>query len=343
MNRLYVIESTPSNTGAMADHRLALRASEMEGFARQVVEQMGGMGAAGASAPANIPGDWIPALVRDLQQRNGSSIVIASDQQPPVVHALAHAMNQALGNVGKTVIYTDPIEANPVNQMQSLRDLVNDIWAGSVDTLIIIGGNPLYNAPADLELRSLFFPPAPEPDAPHPPSKVRLKIHLGLYHNETSELCDWHIPESHYLESWGDARAYDGTVSIIQPLISPLYQSKSAHELLAVLLGEPGSSAHDIVHDYWQRQKPGKDFEVFWQTTLHDGVMAGFCAFPKGRVTQIRFHGAILRARFTGWRGQHGTRHPPRPNHLGWPVCQQRLAPGDAQAQYEISPGITLP
>jgi len=289
MNRLYAIESTPSNTGAMADHRLALRASDVEGFARAVAAQLGVKGTSSASAPPDIPAGWIPALARDLQKHSGSSLVIAGDQQPPVVHALAHAMNHALGNIGKTVMCTDSIEANPVDQTQSLRDLVNDIRAGSVDTLIIIGGNPVYNAPADLDLRSLFFPPAPAPDAPHPPSKVKLKIHLSLYHNETSELCDWHIPECHYLESWGDARAYDGTVSIIQPLISPLYQSKSAHELLAVLLGEAGNSAHDIVHDFWKSKKPAMDFEKFWLTTLHDGVMAD-TALPEKTVSAAKFN-----------------------------------------------------
>jgi Fe-S-cluster-containing dehydrogenase component len=281
MNRLYVIESTPSNTGAMADHRWRLRPSEIETFARAAAQQIGVSGGGGNSAPASIQADWISAMVRDLQGHHGSSIVIAGEQQPPAVHALALAVNQALGNVGKTVIFTEPIEADPVDQTQSLRDLAADIRAGSVDTLVIIGGNPIHNAPADLELRNLFFPAATGPDQPRPASKVRLKIHLGQYNNETSELCDWHIPEAHYLESWGDARAYDGTVSIIQPLISPLYDGKSAHELLAVMMGEPGRSAHDTVHDYWKTQKPGKDFEVFWDTTLHDGAMAGTALPPK--------------------------------------------------------------
>lgn len=282
MNRLYVVESTPSNTGAMADHRWPLRPSEIETFARAVAQLLGvAAGAGGKTAPANIPADWIPALARDLQNHRGSSVVIAGDEQPPAVHALAHAINQTLGNVGKTVIYTDSVEAYPVDQTQSLAELASDIRAGSVDTLVIIGGNPIYNAPADFELRKLFFPDPTGPDQPHPPSKIKLKIHLSSYNNETSELCDWHIPEAHYLESWGDARAYDGTVSIIQPLISPLYDGKSAHELLAVLLGDAGSSAHDIVHDYWKSRKPGKDFEVFWETSLHDGVMAETALPPK--------------------------------------------------------------
>ena len=281
MNRLYMVESTPSGTGAMADHRWPLRPSQIEEFARAVAQQVGLATTGNKTPPHGVPSEWVAALARDLQTHRGSSIVLAGDHQPPIVHALAHLINHALGNEGKTVIYTDPVEPNPANQTQSFAELVADIRAGAVDTLFILGGNPLYNAPADLELRNLFFPLPTAPGQPRPPSKVRLKIHLGLYNNETSELCDWHIPEAHFLESWGDARAYDGTVSIIQPLIAPLYDGRSAHELLAALLGDPGKSSHDIVHGYWKNQKGGKDFEPFWDTTLHDGVMAGTTFPPK--------------------------------------------------------------
>ncbi|HLY61124.1 MAG TPA: TAT-variant-translocated molybdopterin oxidoreductase [Terriglobia bacterium] len=282
MNRLYVVESTPSNTGSMADHRWALTPQGIEGFARAVAQQLGvSTGGGATAAPAGIPADVIPALVRDLQNHKGTSLVVPGDQQPPALHALAHAINHALGNDGKTVIYTDPVEAHPVDQTQSLGELVAAIRAGSVETLIIIGGNPLYNAPVNYELRNLFFPLPTTPGGTRPPSKVKLKIHLSLYNNETSELCDWHIPGAHFLEAWGDARAYDGTVSIIQPLIAPLYDGRSAHELFAAWLGEPGKSAHDIVHDFWKNQRPPKDFEVFWETSLHDGVMAGTALTPK--------------------------------------------------------------
>jgi molybdopterin-containing oxidoreductase family iron-sulfur binding subunit len=154
--------------------------------------------------------------------------------------------------------------------MQSLRDLVVDIKSGKVDMLVILGGNPVYTAPADLEFGDNLL-------------KVPLRVHLGLYDNETAELCHWHIPEAHYLESWGDARAYDGTAGIIQPLIAPLYDGKSAHELLAVLLGQPGRVAHDIVRDYWQGQKLAKDggFEASWETWLEKGVIRGTALPPK--------------------------------------------------------------
>jgi molybdopterin-containing oxidoreductase family iron-sulfur binding subunit len=263
MNRLYVVESTPSLTGAMADHRWPLRASEVEAFARLVAEGMGIKALSGAPPKfSNLSAKWAAALVRDLQNHRGASVVVAGDQQPPVVHALAHAMNEALGNVGKTVYYTAPVEANPVNQLESLRELVSDMEAGQVEVLVILGGNPIYTAPADFHFREKLL-------------KVGLRIYLGLYEDETAEFCHWHIPQAHYLESWGDVRAFDGTVSIIQPLIAPLYEGKTAHELLSVLLGQAGRVPHSVVHDYWLGQKAVPNFEAVWESWLNDGVVPG--------------------------------------------------------------------
>jgi molybdopterin-containing oxidoreductase family iron-sulfur binding subunit len=265
MNRLYVVESTPTSTGAMADHRLPMRASDVYFFAEALGSGLAGGG--GAIAP-NTPANWLPALVRDLQNLRGASLVIAGEQQPPAVHALAHVMNDLLGNVGKTVHYTDPVEANPVNAQASLKELVADIQAGQVDTLLMLGVNPVYNAPADLHFKESLL-------------KVRTRIHLSLYEDETAELCHWHVPEAHFLEAWGDARAYDGTLSIIQPLIAPLYDGKSAYEILAVLGGQAGATGHEVVRSYWQKQKPGADFEQFWQTSLNNGVIADSALAPK--------------------------------------------------------------
>jgi len=270
MNRLYVVESTPSSTGAIADHRLPLRAGEIEGFARAVAAGLG-VGAPG-SAPVTAGMEryagWIAALVRDLQQHRGSSLILVGEQQPPIVHALGHAMNQALGNVGSTVIYTAPVEAHPVDEIASLRELVQDMDAGLVDTLVILGGNPVYTAPSDLQFGERL-------------QKVTLRIHLGLYEDETSELCDWHIPEAHYLESWSDTRAYDGTASIVQPLIAPLYGGKTAHELLAAFTDKPERTSYEIVRDYWKRQNLPGDFEQVWRKALHDGLIAGTAFAPK--------------------------------------------------------------
>src|SRR5262249_1323157 len=191
--------------------------------------------------------------------------VIAGDYAPVLVHALAHAMNQALGNAGKTVSYTQTVAAEPVDGIASLRELVKDIDAGQVASLIILGGHPVFDAPADIPFERSFPP-------------VGFTVHLGPYDDETSARCRWHLPEAHYLESWSDARASDGTATIVQPLIAPLYSGKTAHEIVAVLLGQSGRSGHEIVRDYWRRQSRG-EFETFWRKSLHDGVVDG-TAFP---------------------------------------------------------------
>jgi len=267
MNRLYAVESSPTLTGGMADHRLSMRAGEVADFAYAVAAALGiSVERSAKSEEQNT--QWIDALVRDLQQHRGTSLIVADEHQPAEVHALVHAMNHALGNIGATVIYTDPVEANPVNQIESLRELVNDMQAGLVDALIILGGNPVFNAPADFNFTESL-------------SKVGFRAHLSMYDDETSEQCHWHIPELNSLESWSDARAYDGTGSIIQPLIAPLYGGKSAHEVLAVFTDQAGRSSHDIVRDYWKTQRPADDFEKFWQISLHDGLIAGTALSPK--------------------------------------------------------------
>ena len=302
MSRLYVVESTPTTTGASADHHWSIRPGEMEDFARNVAARVGvklasGNGSADSNTPAshgkNEP-SWIEPLARDLQAHKGSSIVIAGNEAPAAVHAIAHAMNDALGNVGKTVYYTDPLEANSVSQRDSLYDLVQDIDAGRVEMLVIVGGNPAYNTPADLKLdQNRLF-------------KTKLRIHLSSHKDETSELCHWHVPEAHYLESWGDTRSFDGTVTIVQPLIEPLYGSRTAHELLAVFTEKYDLKAYEIVRGYWrghgggqvsgageqtaggrpqttanQQQPPPAvptatsvgDFETWWRKALHDGFI----------------------------------------------------------------------
>ena len=278
MNRLYAVQSTPTNTGAVADHRLPLRASQIEDFARAVAN---GLGLPVQNAPGlEAYAKWITALVHDLQTHKGSSIVIAGDEQPPAVHVLAHAMNEALGNVGRTVVYAEPVAAKPTIQTQSLRDLVADMQAGKVALLLILGGNPVFDAPADVP-----FPTAL--------SKVPLSVHLGLYNDETSQLCHWHIPQAHSLESWSDGRAYDGTITIMQPLIAPLYDGKTAHEMLALLSDRPERSSHDIVRDYWKSRHDAADFELFWRKTLHDGLIPD-SATPSKQVTMRPLAGIDL-------------------------------------------------
>ncbi len=267
LNRLYVVESMATITGAMSDHRLPLRSSDIEAFTRQLATAVG-VAAAPSQAAANIPVDWLKAVADDLTAHRGSSLVIAGETQPPIVHAIAHAMNAALGNVGKTVVYTESIEAEPVDQMASIKDLVNDLNADKVDFLLILGGNPVYDAPVDLDFLSALI-------------KAKLRVYSGLYFNETSEWCHWEVPATHYLESWSDTRAYDGTAGVVQPLIAPLYDSHSEHEIVAILSGQPGVSSHDLVQNYWQGQRTekGKAFDDFWELTLYQGYVTG-SAFP---------------------------------------------------------------
>ncbi|MBI3472257.1 MAG: TAT-variant-translocated molybdopterin oxidoreductase [Candidatus Solibacter usitatus] len=258
MNRLYAVEPSPTPTGAKADHRWAARASEMEGVAAAIAGELG-------IGPRGQAPKWAKAVAADLASHKGSSLVIAGPYTSARVQALADAMNQALGNVGKTVIYTEPVEARLEDPVASLRALTGEIQGGTVEMLLIVGGNPAYNAPADVAFRDAL-------------SKVKLRIRLGLYEDETSEACQWHIPEAHYLESWSDTRAFDGAVTIQQPLIAPLYRGKSAHELLAACMDQPERGGYDIVKSYWQTRHPAADFEGWWRKAVHDGVVPGTAA-----------------------------------------------------------------
>jgi len=249
--RLYIAANAPSVTGSMADHHFRVRAGGVAGFAADI-----------ARSGAGTTSTEVRAVVKDLEAHRGAGIVIAGEYKPPQVHALVHAINQTLGNTGNTVIYTDPVEANPVDEIASIAELVKDMRDGAVETLLILGGNPVYDAPADLGFLDAL-------------KTVKLRAHLGLYLNETAAWCHWHVPEAHYLESWSDTRAYDGTASIVQPLIMPLYGGKTPHEVMNVLANQADQSAHDTVRAYWQAQHKGADFDEFWQISLHDGVVAG--------------------------------------------------------------------
>jgi MoCo/4Fe-4S cofactor protein with predicted Tat translocation signal len=275
MSRLYAIESTPSLTGAKADHRLMLQAHAIEGFARALAARLGVPGIQGAGMPGDVPSQWIDALVRDFQDHRGASLVLTDSSQPAAVHALVQAINQALGNFGQTVIHTAPLETRPEDPIESLRQLVNDMDRGQVEVLLVVGGNPAYNAPADFQFAERL-------------RKVPLCLHLGLYQDETARWCHWHMPEAHYLESWGDVRAYDGTASIVQPLIAPLYGGRSASEILALFVQPEEPPGYDLVRDtwrrHWQNQGSKDDFELLWRTAVHDGIVAG-TALPPRQVT----------------------------------------------------------
>jgi molybdopterin-containing oxidoreductase family iron-sulfur binding subunit len=286
MNRLYVVEPTPSVTGATADHRLPLRASDVGLLARVLAAKLGLGGSAAAPPDAE---KWLDAVAKDLQKHKGASLVVAGEQQPAEVHALVHAINATLGNVGTTLYYTGPVEAQPVNHLESLRELCNDIDAGKVDTLLILGVNPVYTAPHDFDFVSKI-----KFDEKKRRKPVKNTVCVSPHFDETAELCDWHVAESHYLETWGDARAFDGTLSVIQPLIAPLYHTHSAREVLAAFGDKPGAADYDVLRDRLKAANPSADFEKFWRKTLNDGLVAGSAFAPVNAA--LKFSAASLPA-----------------------------------------------
>lgn len=247
MPRLYVVESMPSLTGTMADHRRALRPADIVQFARQLVGTANG-------SPATDP--WVAALVKDLQANKGRAVVVAGDFQPLAVHLAARAINEGLGNTGQTIVYPSAPAGRTADDLPSLCDAMK---AGTVEALLIAGPNPVYDAPADLEFAAAL-------------ATVPFTLHHGLYRDESARHCTWHLPESHFLEAWSDVTAYDGTPSIVQPLIAPLYPSKSLHELLAALFGDAVSSSYDLIHAAWAKRHAGEGFEPAWRRALHDGT-----------------------------------------------------------------------
>lgn len=269
MNRLYTFESSPAITGANADHNWPVRASEIGAVAQALLAAISG--GAGADLPKTVSAEAVAAVAADLRGARGRSVVIAGPNQAPEVHALALAINSALGNIGKTVVPTEPVEATPADSLQSLKNLVSDMNAGRVETVVIIDSNPVYTAPVDLKFLDAF-------------KKVPVRIRLGLYNDETSNHCHWHLPQSHFLEEWSDVRAHDGTASIVQPLIEPLYATVSAHQLLSVLTGQGSRDGYNIVRDYWKTRAAGlggSNFETWWRKALNDGVIPGTQARAK--------------------------------------------------------------
>ena len=280
LNRLYVVESNHTLTGGKADHRLPLKSSHIEAFARAVAAGAGVSGFSGTAPAGSEP--FVDAVAKDLAAHRGRAVVIVGDAQPPSVHALAHAMNAALG---APVTYLPPAEIVPSDQNAALRELVGEIHASQVQMLLILGeSNPVLSAPADFKFDETI-------------QKVRLRIHSGLFFDETARLCQWHVPAAHFLEAWSDARTIDGTVSIVQPLIQPLYGGKSAHEIVATLSERPERNGYDIVREYWSAfaaagrsgetgspatpaggSPPEAEFERAWRKWLHDGVIAGSAA-----------------------------------------------------------------
>ncbi|HET7503342.1 MAG TPA: 4Fe-4S dicluster domain-containing protein [Kofleriaceae bacterium] len=291
MSRLYVVEASPTPTGVIADHRLALRASEVERVALELYAELirqggraaqppGLAGLAGASgvraftAPP-VRARWIAELARDLWRARGRSAIAAGDRQPPVVHALAAAINAVLGNLGRTVAFTEPVlfeAGQPAHDRSGLAGptgLAAALARGDVTSLLVLGGDPVYTAPADLALAAAI-------------GRVPASVYLGLYDNDTARACRHVVPALHDLERWDVARAYDGTLTPVQPLIEPLFGGRSVAGVLHRLLGDPPASAHQRMVDAWARLGLGAH-GVTLDAALATGVVAG-SALPHARV-----------------------------------------------------------
>lgn len=269
MNRLYVVESALSVTGAAADHRLRLQSRDLPAFAAALALELQALG-----VPVLIPDkpsrprfpapieNRISIIAADLAASGSTSVIVAGRRQPPEVHALVLALNQALGAFGNTLSLYEPEDANG-GRTSDLRSLATDLRRGQISTLILLGGNPAYAAPFDLHFPELLH------SVPH-------TLHLSTHLDETSRLVEWHLPQSHFLESWSDARAADGTAGVIQPLISPLFESRSAIEVLGILARDQEQKGYDLVRETWMESLLGpQDFESRWRRVLHDGILEG--------------------------------------------------------------------
>ena len=267
INRLYVVETSYSTTGAMADHRLKLSGGQMSGFLLLLARELANQGLdlpivndLKFEGQAEIDSHWISAVAKDLIGNGGNCLVVAGNRQPAITHAVVFAINQALGNIDKSVFYRELKDIDESN-LEAFAGLTRDMKAGKVKTLIMLGGNPVYNAPADLDFAKAL-------------EKVENSIHLSPAMDETSQKSSWHIPQSHFLESWGDATASDGTLSVIQPLIAPLYNSHSALEIVNLICTGSEKKSYDIVKETWKDILNPKDQNKMWRRVLHDGVLA---------------------------------------------------------------------
>ncbi|MGB5312732.1 MAG: molybdopterin oxidoreductase, partial [Polyangiales bacterium] len=274
MSRLYVAESNYTITGSQADHRLRMPQREIERFARALAAELAERGAVVLNKLPSVPdrtgidGRWLGAVADDLMASRGRSIVVAGAGQPPRVHALVHAINQALGNIGNTLMYAGG-DADAEHSRESIRELVAD--APSMKTLLILGGNPAYDAPADAKFSELLA------------KEGLTSVHVSTHRDETAILCSWHVPLAHELETWGDRTSVDNVSSVQQPLVAPLYGARSEIEILATLAGERGTRGIDIVRetfDQWIKSfaeglglaAAVAGTEQAWRNSLHDGL-----------------------------------------------------------------------
>ncbi|MDX2019842.1 MAG: TAT-variant-translocated molybdopterin oxidoreductase [Deltaproteobacteria bacterium] len=277
MNRLYVAEPTFTITGASADHRLRLRGSDIVALAQALTSELskllgrdvlGGLADLPlARAGVTVDPKWVQALAKDLARNRGRSVILVGRRQPAFVHALANAMNFALGNVGTTVKYVTPLRHDAYAGIEPLRALAEEIAAGKVETLFIAAQNPVFSAPSDFKFDKLL-------------ARVPNTLYWGLYDDETAKVVRTFVPAAHPLESWGDLRASDGSVSLVQPLIEPLWSAVTEVDFLAAVLEEGQVGSHEQLRAYWSKRAASENllgtlgFELQWENWLGKGILA---------------------------------------------------------------------
>lgn len=264
MLRIYVAESSLSQTGAIADHRLPVSAAELPSLLLQLANRIGLKDVASGlpQRPSRIDDQWLNCVVSDLQRAGQRALVAVGPNQPPAVQLLGIALNARLGSLNSTFTVMPRNDLAGDIQARTMEDLVEAMQEKDVETLIVIDTNPCFGGPSSASFSDAL-------------KRVEWSAHCGGYFDETAEHCRWHVPTPHFLESWSDCRHRDGTAAVIQPLIAPLYNSQSPHHILDHVLHPSPRSAYDIVRDYWRQQHPTDDFPDFWGKSLHDGIISG--------------------------------------------------------------------
>ena len=277
LSRLYAVEPRLTTTGMCADERLAVQAREVSSVAVAVLAALVGLSGADVPTPvgralaSRTPGPheaWARVVARDLHRHRGAGLVLVGDGQPAVVHAFAHAANELLASAGRTVTYAPSPVREAGEASHGLDDLVRAIDAGEVAALVIVGGNPAYSAGADRELARRIRP-------------LPSSVYVGLYDNETARACHWLVPEAHFLEAWGDARAFDGTASIAQPLIRPLVEGKTVGQVLAGFDGATAVASRELVEGHWRPLAKG-GAAAPWEPSLSRGIVERTAATATG-------------------------------------------------------------
>ena len=263
MNRLYVVENAFTSTGAMADHRLRLQTGLTPAFAIALLEELRGLGLSVKGEPYSVNGAsfdrrWLKAVAKDLMKNGRNSLVIAGQRQPALVHAICAQINEALGSAGTTVTYVEQQDVLRPST-SALKKTVEKMKSGAVNTLVMLNVNPVYDGPADLDFKQVL-------------GKLKHSISYASHVDETAALSEWHVPSAHFLESWSDVRSFDGTATVIQPLIEPLFKAIPLLQMARLLIDGSTKSDHELVQETWKDKLTAGSFDRMWRRVLNGGV-----------------------------------------------------------------------